>query len=92
MPPTPRPEPDDDDLVWEAPPKRGKAKVVDEIAELVPKLKRHPGEWARLRVFGPKHSAANYVKALREAFPDIEFVSGFHLDGSAIWGRAPKED
>lgn len=80
-------------LEWGDPPPVLKPKTQSIIADLVPELKRHPGQWAKVGTWKSPNSAATAANPLRKAHPDIEFTSRRAADGgSALYARAREDD
>lgn len=75
------------ELVWEDPPQRGSQGLGKELRPVMIELKRHPGKWARVRVFKHKSSANSAKNTLKKSHPDFEYVSAQHSTGSALWMR-----
>lgn len=90
MPP-PSPVPDDDEVAWEEPPKRGRRSVVAELAAKVERVRTRPNTWARIKTFDGKSGASGHVKAMRDAYPDVEFQGSVVATGSALFARFVEE-
>lgn len=81
-------------IVWEEPPpmRRARARIFElELTPLIVELKRHPGDWGRIKEYPNSKAASAGASAARKLFPDVEFVARGLKAGSAIWARFVEE-